>query len=299
MTASRRPTRATVAGRAYLDLQNLARRQHRPTDEVHQLYALEGFLARLAASVHADSLVLKGGVLLASYDARRPTRDVDMQARALTNDPNQVLPIIRTIAGIHLDDGLLFDTGAATAAPIRDEGEYAGVRVTLTATLAAARLSLHVDINVGDPIWPEPRTIELPRLLGGSIRLTGYPLEMVYAEKIITALQRGSANTRWRDFADLYVLTGRHTVDAATLHHALSTVAAFRQAPLDPLSDVLREYGPQMQPRWVAWRRRQELEDRLPHSFTEVLAAVTAFADPALTGGATGRQWNPQTRSWA
>ena len=131
MTTSRRPTRATVAGRAYLDLQNLARRQHRPTDEVHQLYALEGFLARVAASVHADSFVLKGGVLLASYDARRPTRDVDMQARALTNNPNRVLQIIRTIAAIRLDDGLLFDTGAATAAQIRDEGEYAGVRVTL------------------------------------------------------------------------------------------------------------------------------------------------------------------------
>jgi Nucleotidyl transferase AbiEii toxin, Type IV TA system len=83
VTASRRPTRATVEGRAYLDLQNLARRQQRPTDELHQLYAIEGFLARLTRSPHADRLVLKGGVLLAAYDARRPTRDVDIQARAM------------------------------------------------------------------------------------------------------------------------------------------------------------------------------------------------------------------------
>lgn len=73
MTASRRPTRATGAGRAYLDLQNLARRQQRPTDELHQLYALEGFLTRLSRSPYADRLVLKGGVLLAAYGARRPT----------------------------------------------------------------------------------------------------------------------------------------------------------------------------------------------------------------------------------
>ena len=86
MTASRRPTRATVAGRAYLDLQSLARRQQRHTDELHQLYALEGFLARLTRSPQADRLVLKGGVLLAAYDARRPTRDVDIQARAITGD---------------------------------------------------------------------------------------------------------------------------------------------------------------------------------------------------------------------
>jgi hypothetical protein len=53
-----RPTRATVAGRAYLDLQNLARKQRRPTDELHQIYALEGFLTRLVASPYADRFVL-------------------------------------------------------------------------------------------------------------------------------------------------------------------------------------------------------------------------------------------------
>ena len=60
-----RPTRETVEGRAYLDLQNQARRDMRPTDELLALYALEGFLAWLAASPAAESLVLKGGVLLA------------------------------------------------------------------------------------------------------------------------------------------------------------------------------------------------------------------------------------------
>ncbi|WP_197681614.1 hypothetical protein [Actinopolymorpha singaporensis] len=77
MTVLRRPTRATVDGRAYLDLQNLARTQHRPTDELHQLYALEGFLIRLTISRHADKLVLKGGVLLAAYNARRPKRSAE------------------------------------------------------------------------------------------------------------------------------------------------------------------------------------------------------------------------------
>ena len=108
MTASRRPTRATVEGRAYLDLQNLARRQRRPTDELHQLYALEGFLARLAASPHAERLVLKGGVLLAVYDARRPTRDVDMQARAIVGEREDVLLLVHEIAAVPMDDGLVW-----------------------------------------------------------------------------------------------------------------------------------------------------------------------------------------------
>lgn len=93
-----RPTRATTDGRIYLDLQNLARRTSRPTDELHQLYALEGFLARLAESPHAANLVLKGGVLLAAYGTRRPTRDVDLQGRRLQNDTEHVLHIMREVA---------------------------------------------------------------------------------------------------------------------------------------------------------------------------------------------------------
>jgi hypothetical protein len=144
---SRRPTRATVEGRAYLDLQNLARSQHRPTDEFHQLYALEGFLARLVASSHADKFVLKGGVLLAAYDSRRPTRDIDLQTNAIAGEAEQVLRFVREIAAIELEDGLVFHTDAASAESIRDEDEYSGVRVSLTAKLAAAKLALHVDMT--------------------------------------------------------------------------------------------------------------------------------------------------------
>jgi hypothetical protein len=78
VTASRRPTRATVEGRAYLDLQKLARSQHRPTYELHQLYALEGFLTRLAISRHADKLVLKQ-----QLDDRLPAAFADLLATVL------------------------------------------------------------------------------------------------------------------------------------------------------------------------------------------------------------------------
>ncbi|MFD2079237.1 Nucleotidyl transferase AbiEii toxin, Type IV TA system [Actinopolymorpha cephalotaxi] len=269
MTAVRRPTRATVEGRAYLDLQNLARRQHRPTDELHQLYALEGFLSRLAISRHADKLVLKGGVLLAAYDARRPTRDVDMQARAISGEREDVLRLVRDIAAARVDDGLRFDTDASTAEVIRDDDEYSGVRITLTATLASAKLSLHVDINIGDPIWPT------------------------------TALQRGIVNTRRRDFADLYLLSGRHSVKGAELQGSLAEVAAYRRVELLPLTDVLDGYASSAQARWFAWRRKQSLEERLPSSFMELLGTVIAFADPALTGTIAHHQWDPGTRRWS
>lgn len=293
-----RPTLRTVAGRAYLDLQNLARRQTRPTDELQQLYALEGFLARVAASAYAERFVLKGGVLLAAYGARRPTRDVDMQGREISNRIEDILEVVRDITAVHLDDGLVFDPAHAKAETIRDEDEYSGVRVTLTATLAAARLSLHVDINVGDPIWLAPRTVALPRLLGGTIQRSDYPLPVTYAEKIVTALHRGTANTRWRDFADLFLLSGQHPVSGDEVEQALAAVADYRQVDLMPLTDVLHGYALLAQARWEAWRRRQRLDDRLPGSFTEILATVITFADPALRREITEQDWEPGARAW-
>jgi predicted nucleotidyltransferase component of viral defense system len=293
-----RPTRATVAGRAYLDLQNLARRSKRPTDELHQIYALEGFLARLVESDYAERLVLKGGVLLAALDARRPTRDVDLQGRQVSNDVDQVLAMVRAIASVPLDDGLALDTGSATAEIIRDQDQYSGVRVTLTGRLAAAHLTFHVDINVGDPIWPAPQTVTMPRLLDGTIRVIGYPLAMVHAEKLVTAVQRGAANTRWRDFFDIYALSRRHDIDGEELTIATRRVAEHRAARLTALGDVLVDYATQSQRRWITWLRKQGMTDQVPSEFGLVLRAIGEFADPALLGKATNLTWNAARLAW-
>ncbi len=294
-----RPTQGTTAGRAYLDLQNLARQLERPTDEFHQLYALEGFLARLATSPHVDQLILKGGVLLAAYDARRPTRDIDLHAMQLPGDVDDILHLVRTVAGLTVDDGLVFDAARATAEVIRHDDPYAGVRGSLAAELATARLRLHIDVNLGDPVHPPPQPIQLPRLLRGHIELLGYPLPMVLAEKIVTAVQRGTANTRWRDFADLHLLSHRHDVDGGQLSAAVTTVARYRGAVLTPLRDVLADYTPTAQPRWAAWRRRQQLDHRVPEAFTELLGHIIAFADPVLTDTATTKTWNSATQHWS
>jgi hypothetical protein len=293
-----RPTRSTVAGRAYLDLQNLARLTQRPTDELHQIYALEGFLARLVESPYAHRLVLKGGVLLAALDARRATRDIDFQGQYLSNELDQVLAGVKSIAGVPIDDGLVLDADAASAEIIRDEEAYSGVRVTITGRLSAAQLTFHVDVNVGDPIWPAPEMVTLPRLLDGTIRIVGYPLSMVHAEKLVTAIQRGAANTRWRDFVDVYALSRRHDVDGEELTSAIGQVADHRGTRLVPLEAALGDYATQSQRRWAAWLRKQRLEDRIPSDLGLLLESISTFADPALIGDARGQTWVAANLGW-
>jgi hypothetical protein len=264
-----------------------------------QLYVLESFLARLAASRFADQLVLKGGVLLAAFGERRPTRDIDLQAQALDNDAENLRATICEVAAGRLDDGVVFDVDGATAAVIRDEDLYSGVRVTMNAELATARPHFHVDVNVGDPITPVPQVLILPRLLGGEVAVRGYPLVMVHAEKIVTAVARGTVNTRWRDFADVYLLSRRHSLAGADLSATIHKVAHHRQVELVPLARVLDGYGEIGQTRWAAWRRRQQLEDRLPDQFAAVVSAVVTFADPVITNSADGLAWDPAGGGWS
>jgi hypothetical protein len=294
----RRVDRTSTAGKRYLDLQREARRTGRPTDELIQLYALECFLDRLTHSAFADNLILKGGVLLAALNARRPTRDIDLAARSLRNTEAEVLTLVQTIAGIPIDDGVAFDPDRATAEIIRDEDEYSGIRVTLGGTLSRALVRLHVDVNVGDPIWPEPQRVSLPRLLDGLLEVRGYPLEMVVAEKLSTAIARGTANTRWRDFVDLHVLAQRHGMHGDTLRVSLLRVAEHRAITLSALKSSLTGYADIAQARWAAWIRKQRLESTVPMEFSAVLEYVTAFADPVIVGEVTARSWDPVRRSW-
>ena len=162
--------------------------------------------------------------------------------------------------------------------------------------------------------------MQLPRLLGGPITVRGYPVVMVLAEKIVTALARGTANTRWRDFADLYLLTGSVPVTylltgsvpvtylltgsllvtAGDTRGALTQVAAARATALESLQVRLAGYADLAQPDWGRWRHRQHLDDRLPDRFAATLAAVYVFTD-TLLGGTVPDQatWSPSTRSWS
>lgn len=294
------PQHGNPAGDATIALRKLARQTGGDVQELMVVYALEGLLARIAISEYRDDFVLKGGVLLAAFAARRPTKDIDLQATRLADDPEEVAERVRAIARLELADGLVFDPASVAATTIRDGDEYAGVRVKLRATLGTARLTVGVDVNFGDPIWPAPQLIELPRVtdLGlPPVTLLGYPLAMVLAEKIVTAIDRGVANTRWRDFADVYTLSRLHSVDAGDLRGSIETVAEYRKVAVVPLLPRLAPMGERAQGKYLAWRTRAHREGELPEAFADALSAVASFADPVLSAVARGR-WSPRLRTW-
>lgn len=150
---------------------------------------------------------------------------------------------------------------------------------------------------MGDPIWPGPQLIRVPRLRGGAdSALRGYPLHMVYAEKIVTAIQRGVSNTRWRDYGDMWVLSRRHPVSGDRLQQAITEVARYREAHLTLLADELAGYPALAQTTWIGWLQRSGSE--LPTDFDAVFTQIILLADPALAGQVQGKWWDPDRSSW-
>lgn len=284
-----KPTHADLAGATYLALQRLARAQKRAAAELLQLYVLESFLRRLVRSRHDEWLVLKGGLLLAAFDLRRATRDVDLLALRTDNDPKAVERLIVEVASVEVEDGVVFLPETINAVTIRDGDVYPGVRAVLEARLATARIKFSVDVNVGDPVVPAPARTAVPGLLGDEpINVLAYPKSMVVAEKLVTALQRGRASTRWRDFADLFALVAGALPEAEVIE-ALRAVASHRGVSLRPLSEVLSGMPYEAQRLWAIWRARHGAEARMPEDFAALLDALDVatrawFVDAAQAG---------------
>lgn len=64
-----------------------------------------------------------------------------------------------------------------------------------------------------------------------------------------------------------------------------------------PMLPALAPMNERAQQKYRAWRTRSHRGDELPTAFADVLAAVARFADPVLSGWATGR-WNPRLSTW-
>lgn len=249
-----------------------------PTAEYVTRHVLESFLHRLTLTEHADDFVLKGGILLAVYSARRPTKDVDMNAVSSDVTVESLADVFAVIAAVDSDDGVEFDLATIKVQEIREGGDYPGLRLRVTASVGRARTVMALDVSTGDPIVPAPRRIAVPRVIGEPIEMLGYAKETAIAEKGVTILERGITSTRWRDYVDIVQLC-EGGYDADDLLRSARAVARYRQVTLEPVSTHLQGYGALAQDKWAAWRRKQQLEEACEADLDEQVARVGEILD--------------------
>ena len=272
-----------------------------------QRYLAERFLYRVGASPHRERLILKGAMLLPLWggDLYRATRDVDLTGY-VENDAGILVTIIREICAIPcLEDGVVFLPDTVRAEPIRDSSDYQGFRVKLAARMEKARLRLQVDVGFGDAVEPTaiedyPTLLDIPRP-----RIRVYPREAVVAEKLHAMVLLGEANTRFKDFYDVYTLARRFEFDGCTLAKAVSaTFTRRRTAPPEGRPAALTAGFYSQEARQAEWGRylvRSGLQDA-PRDFSTVGTLLMAFLEPALDafGGSRASEgiW-PPGGAWA
>jgi hypothetical protein len=182
-------------------------------------------------------------------------------------------------------DGIVFDPATVRGEAIREEQRYHGVRIHLTAMLGTARVPVQIDIGFWDAITPGADRVVYPSLIGlPTATLSAYPRETVVAEKYEAMVSLGIANSRMKDFYDLWVLANQFEFAGPLLARAIG--ATFRRRgtllPTEPPVALTTGFATDRskQVQWAAFVRRGRLVASIP-AFDEVIALLDKFIWPA------------------
>ncbi len=284
-------------------LMNVARKNGEDFQLVLTRYGTERILYRISQSAHAGTFVLKGAVLfqLWSGQPHRPTRDLDLLGHGEPST-ERFEQIFREICNLTIEeDGLTFDGDRIRAEQIKEDDEYQGIRLRLEARLGNARIPLQIDVGFGDAITPSAVEIEYPTLLDfPAPSIHAYPRETVVAEKYQAMVMLGMANSRMKDFFDLWILARQFEFDGPTICAAIGATFERRQtalperSPLALTPEFSEDRGKQTQ--WRAFLRKGRLVTQ-QIELADVVPLLEAFLMPPTSAIVTrndfAKRWTP------
>ncbi|WP_139903937.1 nucleotidyl transferase AbiEii/AbiGii toxin family protein [Clostridium thermarum] len=287
-------------------LKNIAVKEGKSFDYLLTLYLIERLLYRISISEYADKFVLKGGVLLyiVLEEKARATKDIDMLARQLNNSLENVEAIFKSVCEIKEDDAIEFDLNTLTVEKIKEDADYEGVRVKVTAFLDRTKKVLQMDIGFGDVIVPCATEMEYPSLLEmKKPLLKAYSMESVIAEKFEAMVYLAEANSRMKDFYDICILSQKYNFEGKVLKEAIQTTFKHRKTPLQLIPTIFtsdfRESKEKKQ-QWKAFKKRISSKEEL--EFFEVIDRLVKFLKPIYDSIIENKEfsltWNLQEGRW-
>jgi predicted nucleotidyltransferase component of viral defense system len=273
-----------VAASVLARLRNHSKSSGATFQQVLQQYTIERFLYRVSKSTHAQSVVLKGALLLKTIGipSARPTLDIDMLRQGKA-DQASLVALVRDCATLEMEaDGLAFHADSVMAEEITKDSEYKGTRILMDARMDNVRLKIQVDFGVGDVMVPGPRMIEYPVFLGSeSIQLLAYPIESAIAEKLQAMVALGDANSRMKDFYDIWICSRHLDFDTDTLLTAIDATFKNRETPppAEELEALTTTFVAGHRIQWNAFVKKVG-EPELIDAFGRVVADLRIFAIP-------------------
>ena len=203
------------------------------------MYGLERTIYRLSISKYAERFTLKGGIFLYALfngDYTRATTDIDLLAQCISNDIEEMKKVFKEIFSIKCDDALRFDLNTLDVIYITEFKEYHGVKVSILGHLDKTKVPISIDIGFGDIVYPERMKMDFPVLLDMDIpKVYAYSINSVVAEKFEAFVSLGLANSRYKDFYDIYVLSDRYNFDGKELTNAIKETFNHRGTSFDDI----------------------------------------------------------------
>ena len=271
------------------------------------MYGLERTIYRLSISEYAERFTLKGGIFLYALfngDYTRATTDIDLLAQCISNDIEEMKKVFKEIFSIKCDDALRFDLNTLDVIYITEFKEYHGVKVSILGHLDKTKVPISIDIGFGDIVYPERMKMDFPVLLDMDIpKVYAYSINSVVAEKFEAFVSLGLANSRYKDFYDIYVLSDRYNFDGKELTNAIKETFNHRGTSFDDIvafEDGFADDETRLM-RWNSFVKKKKALIKLDFEETVQLLKILLFpiVDAIKKNELFERTWSHEKKMWS
>jgi len=269
-------------------------------------YGLERTVYRLSISEYVDRFTLKGGIFLYALfggEFSRATRDIDLLAMNLPNTIEDIKTVFEKIFSIDCDDALQYDLCTLEVKNITEFKEYHGVNVSVIAYLDKTKVPISIDIGFGDVVYPSRVKMEFPVLLSMEApEIYAYSISSVISEKFEAIVSLGDANSRYKDFYDIYFLADSYNLDGTELKEAIKATFEHRKTSFSDIFAFTDDFitSEIHQRRWHAFTKKKKT--LLNVELLEVIDVIKAVLLPIVESIRDNKEyslkWNHQIRAW-
>lgn len=269
-------------------------------------YGLERTVYRLSISEYVDRFTLKGGIFLYALfggEFSRATRDIDLLAMNLPNTIEDIKTVFEKIFSIDCDDALQYDLCTLEVKNITEFKEYHGVNVSVIAYLDKTKVPISIDIGFGDVVYPSRVKMEFPVLLSMEApEIYAYSISSVISEKFEAIVSLGDANSRYKDFYDIYFLADSYNLDGTELKEAIKATFEHRKTGFSDIFAFTDDFitSEIHQRRWHAFTKKKKT--LLNVELLEVIDVIKAVLLPIVESIRDNKEyrlkWNHKIRAW-
>ena len=269
-------------------------------------FGLERTIYRLSVSKYAEKFTLKGGIFLyALFDGEytRATIDIDLLAQHIPNDAEEMKNVFNDIFSIKCDDALRFDLNTLKVINITEFKEYHGINVSIMGYLDRTRIPISIDIGFGDAVYPERMKMEFPVLLDMDIpEVYAYSIYSVIAEKFEAFVSLGLANSRYKDFYDIYVLADSYDLNGMELMNAIIETFAHRETSFNDIAafedDFIKDETRQGRWRTFIKKKKALVQVEFEETMQLLKELLLPIVDSILNDNTFEQTWRKKTKSW-